>query len=147
MADELGPPLQLRNGGVIPRRAIRMSAVTASGPGGQHVNRSNTAVELKVAVDDLPLDEIERAQLRERLANRIGRDGDLRVESASHRSQLRNRRAAEERLVALVDDAIVPEIERQPTRESRGARQRARATRELNQRRAAARRWSPGSDD
>jgi ribosome-associated protein len=147
MADELGPPLQLRNGATIPRRAIRMSAVTASGPGGQHVNRSNTAVELKIAVDDLPLDEQELAQLRERLANRIGKDGDLRVESAAHRSQLRNRRTAEERLVALIDDAIVPEVERQRTRASRGARQRARAERELNQRRSAERRWSPGSDD
>jgi hypothetical protein len=49
--------------------------------------------------------------------------------------------------VALIDDAIVPEVERQRTRASRGARQRARAERELNQRRSAERRWSPGSDD
>jgi ribosome-associated protein len=147
MSDELDPLLQLRNGAVIPRRALRMSAVTASGPGGQHVNRSNTAVELRIAVDDLPLDDTQRAQLRERLANRINSVGELRVESSTHRSQLRNRRAAEERLVELVDDAIAVEADRQPTRASRGARQRARAARERNQQRTAERRWSPGSDD
>ena len=141
MRDELDPVLRLRNGAVIPRRAIRMSAVTASGPGGQHVNRSNTAVE------DLPLDDAQRGRLAERLANRISNSGDLRVEASAHRSQLRNRRAAEERLVELVDDAIEVEADRQPTRASRRARERARVARERDQRRTAERRWSPGSDD
>ena len=147
MSDELDPVLRLRNGAVIPRRAIRMSAVTASGPGGQHVNRSNTAVELRIALEDLPLDDTQRGRLAERLANRISNSGDLRVEASAHRSQLRNRRAAEERLVELVDDAIEVEADRRPTRASRGARERARVARERDQRRTAERRWSPGSDD
>ena len=147
MSDELDPVLRLGNGAVIPRRAIRMSAVTASGPGGQHVNRSNTAVELRIAIEDLPLDDAQRGRLAERLANRISNSGDLRVEASAHRSQLRNRRAAEERLVELVDDAIEVEADRQPTRASRRARERARVARERDPRRPAARRWSPGSDD
>jgi ribosome-associated protein len=147
MSDELDPVLRLRNGAVIPRRAIRMSAVTASGPGGQHVNRSNTAVELRIALEDLPLDDTERGRLAERLANRISNSGDLRVEASAHRSQLRNRRAAEERLVELVDEAIVPETERTATRPSRRARARARDEREREQRRTAERRWSPGVND
>jgi ribosome-associated protein len=147
MSDELDPVLRLRTGAVIPRRAIRMSAITASGPGGQHVNRSNTAVELRIALADLPLDDAQRGRLAERLANRISNSGDLRVEASAHRSQLRNRRAAEERLVDLVDEAIEVEADRQPTRASRRARERARVARERDQRRAAERRWSPGSDD
>lgn len=147
MSDELDPVLRLRNGAIIPRRAIRMSAVTASGPGGQHVNRSNTAVELRIALEDLPLDDAQRGRLAQRLANRITNSGDLRVEASAHRSQLRNRRAAEERLVELVDEAIEVEADRQPTRASRRARERARVARERDQRRTAERRWSPGSDD
>ncbi len=137
----------LRSGAVIPRAAVRMSAVTASGPGGQHVNRSNTAVELRIAVGDLPLGPEQLALLEERLANRITNGGELRVEASGSRSQLRNRRAAEERLVELVDEAIVPETERTPTRPSRGARARARDERVRAQARTAARRWTPGAND
>jgi ribosome-associated protein len=145
-ADATGPILRLRSGAIIPRGILQMSAVTASGPGGQHVNRSNTAVELRVAVDDLPLEPERLALLRERLANRITGAGELRVEASASRSQLRNRRAAEERLVELIDEATVPPVTRTPTRPSRGARTRARATRELAQRRTAERRWTPGED-
>jgi ribosome-associated protein len=147
MSDDQGPVLQLRAGAVIPRSALRMSAVTASGPGGQHVNRSNTAVELRIAVADLPLDPDQRALLEQRLANRITGSGELRVEASASRSQLRNRRTAEQRLVELVDEAIVPETERTTTRPSRRARARARDERERAQQRAAERRWSPGSND
>jgi ribosome-associated protein len=147
MPDDVGPVLQLRSGAVIPRATLHMSAVTASGPGGQHVNRSNTAVELRIAVADLPLDSEQLALLEQRLANRITNAGELRVEASGSRSQLRNRRTAEERLVALVDEAIVPETERTATRPSRGARARARDERERAQRRTAERRWSPGSSD
>ena len=145
--DGLEPALQLRSGAVISRSALQMSAVTASGPGGQHVNRSNTAVELRIAVADLPLDPAQRELLEQRLANRITNAGELRVEASGSRSQLRNRRTAEQRLVELVDEAIVPETERAATRPSRGARARARDERERAQQRAAERRWSPGSND
>jgi ribosome-associated protein len=147
MSDDQDPVLQLRAGAVIPRSALRMSAVTASGPGGQHVNRSNTAVELRIAVADLPLDAEQRTLLEQRLANRITGSGELRVEASASRSQLRNRRTAEQRLVELVDEAIMPETERTATRPSRRARARARDERERAQRRAAERRWSPGSND
>ncbi|HEY1480048.1 MAG TPA: peptide chain release factor-like protein [Gaiellales bacterium] len=145
--DDTGPVLRLRSGAVIPRTALQMSAVTASGPGGQHVNRSNTAVELRIAVADLPLDPEPMELLRERLANRITNAGELRVEASASRSQLRNRRAAEQRLVELVDEATIPETERTPTRPSRRARARARDEREHAQRRTAERRWSPGAGD
>ena len=147
MPDDLGPLLRLRSGAVIPRAVLQMSAVTSSGPGGQHVNRSNTAVELRVAVADLPLEPGQRSLLEQRLANRITNSGELRVEVSGSRSQLRNRRTAEERLVELVDEAIVPETERTTTRPSRRARARARDERERAQRRTAERRWSPDAND
>lgn len=147
MPDDPAPVLQLRSGAVIPRGVLQMSAVTASGPGGQHVNRSNTAVELRVAVADLPLEAEQRDLLEQRLANRITSRGELRVEASGSRSQLRNRRTAEARLIDLIDEAIVPETERTATRPSRRARARARDERERAQQRAAERRWSPDAHD
>jgi len=142
-----GPLLRLHTGAVIPRRALRMAAVTAGGAGGQHVNRSNTAVELRIALDDLPLDEAQRARVRERLGTRVTRDGDLRVEASARRSQLLNRRAAERRLVELLDDALAVAPMRAATRPSRSVRARQRTQREQAQARRAARRWRPGGDD
>jgi ribosome-associated protein len=146
MREELGPALTLANGTPLPRRLLRMSAITSPGPGGQHVNRSNTAVELRVAVDELPLSAAQEAQLRERLAGRITRSGDIRVEASDHRSQWRNRRTAEQRLVALIDGALATAPDREPTRPSRAAMARRRADRERAQARRAQRR-PPAPDE
>jgi ribosome-associated protein len=143
MADD---ELILRDGSVIPRSLLAFSAVTSSGPGGQHVNRSNTAVELRVAVDDLPLTPEQRALVRERLQNRITRSGELRVEASAERSQLRNRRTAEQRLVGLLDAALTVDPERTATRRSRGVRARERSHRQQAQARRASRRWTPDDD-
>ena len=105
-----------------------MTAVTSPGPGGQHVNRSNTAVELRVSVDDLPLSPEQLARSRERLAARITKSDELRIESSDHRSQWRNRRTAEQRLIAMIDAALVTAPERTPTRPSRAALARRRWT-------------------
>jgi ribosome-associated protein len=140
MADD---ELILRNGSVIPRSLLAFSAVTSSGPGGQHVNRSNTAVELRVAVDELPLNPGERSLVRERLQNRITRSGELRVEASAERSQLRNRRTAEQRLVGLLDAALAVDPERTATRRSRRVQERERQSRERAQARRASRRWTP----
>lgn len=140
MSEELGPPLTLSDGTPVPRRLLRMSAVTSPGPGGQHVNRSNTAVELRVSVDELPLSAEQHGRLRERLAGRITRSGELRVEASDHRSQWRNRRAAEQRLTSLIDGALATAADRAPTKPSRSALARRRADRERAQAQRAKRR-------
>jgi len=140
-------PLLLGDGREIPRELLKLSAVTSSGPGGQHVNRSNTAVELTLPVDELPLERDELARVRERLRSRISRAGELRVEASEHRSQLRNRRAAEARLVELIDDALAVDPERAATRPSRAVLAREQSERRRAQARRANRRWTPGPDD
>ena len=89
---------------------------------------------------------MEAAQLRDRLAGRITRSGELRVEASEHRSQWRNRRSAEQRLIALIDDGIATVADRAPTRPSRAALARRRADRERAQARRAQRR-PPGFDE
>jgi ribosome-associated protein len=97
----------------------------SSGPGGQHVNTTDSQVELRWDLaSSTALSEHLRARARERLAGRLV--GDTVIISASeHRSQHRNREAAKERLGALIRDAIAPPPPaRRPTKPTRAAKER-----------------------
>jgi ribosome-associated protein len=116
-------PEALQVGSVtIPERELTWRFSRSSGPGGQGVNTADSRVEL---VFDLANSEAFAPALRqralERLANRLV-DGTLVVVASEHRSQLRNREAAGERLVALLTEAIAPPPKpRRPTKPSAGA--------------------------
>jgi ribosome-associated protein len=104
---------------------IRESFVRAAGPGGQHVNTTSTAVQLRFDVRHSPslTDEVRRRL--ERLAgSRLTRDGELVLVAQGHRSQKRNREEALARLVALVRAAARPPVPRKPTKPSRASKQR-----------------------
>jgi ribosome-associated protein len=135
--------IPLPDGRGIPRSAVAFSASRAGGPGGQHVNTSSTRVELRVAVEDLPLTRREKALVHERLASRIGADGALRVVASSERSQSMNRSQAERRLAQLVTAAIRVDAPRVPTRPSRAARERRLDEKKAQARRKAERRPPP----
>ena len=121
MADD---DLVLASGGRIERSRLEHRTARSGGPGGQHVNTSDSKVEVRVALADLPLSDEERALLRSRLAARIGADDRLRVTASARRSQHRNREAAEERLVHLIDAVLRRRAPRVATRPGAAARQR-----------------------
>jgi ribosome-associated protein len=91
--------------------------VRASGPGGQHVNTSSTAVELRfdaMASPSLP------SEVKERLARiagaRMNQDGVIVIFAQSHRSQQMNRQDARARLVDLIVQATHRPKARKKTR-------------------------------
>ena len=99
-------------------------ATRASGPGGQHVNTSSTRIELLWNVrGSAALTPDQRTMLLERLDKRIDSDGWLRIVAAASRSQLRNRKAAEERLVTIVRSALHVARKRRPTKPTRASRE------------------------
>ncbi len=109
----------------IPEHELEIRATRAGGPGGQHVNKASTRVEVVWDVAASPnLTEEQRAFLLERLASRLDRRGRLRVVADEHRSQLRNREAARERLEALVAGALRPRKRRIPTKPTAASMQR-----------------------
>jgi len=109
----------------IPVTEFTFRATRAGGPGGQHVNRSSTRIELWWNVLASPsLTEEERARLRSVLDHRIDGDGWIRVVSSATRSQLKNRDAAVTRLQKLVAEALVPPRPRRKTRPPRAAAER-----------------------
>ena len=126
----------------IPRDELSIRASRSGGAGGQHVNTSSTRIELlwnAAATRALP--EAVRDGVLNRLKRRINADGVIRIVSSEHRSQLRNREAAEERLVKMVRAALtVPRARRKtaPTRASKEKRLESKKRRaEIKKRRTS----------
>ncbi len=104
---------------------LRYAATRAGGPGGQHVNRSATRIELVWSVADSPsLSPGTRDLLLARLGPRLDGSGAVRIVSADTRSQYRNRRIALDRLKALVRDALDIPRPRKATRPTRASIER-----------------------
>lgn len=99
--------LPIQPGVVIPGAELTFTASRASGPGGQHVNKTSSRVVLRWDVRaSRALGERQRARVCERLRSRLTRDGVLQVAAESERSQHRNRVLARQRLTALVRGAL-----------------------------------------
>ncbi len=117
----------------IPADEIDLSFSTSSGPGGQHVNKSETRVNLTWNVkESRALGPRQRDRILKRLSNRIDSAGRLHLSSNRFRSQWRNREDVTARLQELVSDALRPakrRVETRPTKASREKRLKAKRRR------------------
>ena len=133
--------IPVRRGVVIPASEVEETASRSSGPGGQHVNKSNTRVTLRWCVrESSALSPVERLRVEERLGSRLTRAGELIVHSGTHRSRERNRTLARERLAELVRDALRTRAPRVPTRAGKGVRARGREAKRRRSAKKSARR-------
>jgi ribosome-associated protein len=103
----------------IPAAELDWRFSASSGPGGQHVNTSNTRVEVRFDVARSP--SLTNAQ-RTRLLDKLG--PEVRVVCQTERSQVRNRALARERLAERLADGLVVPRTRRPTRASKASVQR-----------------------
>jgi ribosome-associated protein len=109
----------------IDEREIEEQFVRASGPGGQNVNKLSTAVQLRFDVRHSPsLASDVRARLERLAGSRLTRDGVLVIIAQRHRTQVRNRHDALDRLLELIRRAAVAPIKRRPTKPTRASRER-----------------------
>lgn len=101
----------------IPETELRVRATRAGGPGGQHVNKTATRVEVFWNIAASPsLTEAQRDRLLDRLKARLDSEGVLRVVASDSRSQIRNRETAIVRLHELINQALAPVKKRIPTK-------------------------------
>jgi ribosome-associated protein len=109
----------------IPASELNWRFSRSSGPGGQHVNTTDTRAELSWnVVASAALSDSQRQQLVTRLERRLI-DGVLTVAASEHRSQLRNREIALAKLAELVAGGLAPAgPRRRPTKPTRGSQRR-----------------------
>ena len=109
----------------IDEREITEDFVRSSGPGGQNVNKLSTAVQLRFDVRHSPsLPPDVRARLERLAGSRLTRDGVVVITAQRHRTQVRNRADARDRLLELIRQAAIAPIKRRPTRPTRASRER-----------------------
>lgn len=130
--------LQVTPGCAIPLDELTERFGPSGGPGGQHANRSNTRVELRFDVaGSASLTEWQRS----RLVDKLG--AEVRVVADDERSQTRNRALAQQRLAAMLAEALHVPRPRRATRPSRAARQRRLDAKRVQSERKRSRRPPP----
>lgn len=109
----------------IPLSELSYRFSRSSGPGGQHVQKSDTRVELLFDVANSPtLTEVQRAKILDRLRGYIDTAGLLHLTAQSERSQLRNREEVTARFQTLMRQALKTRKRRKATRPSAASRER-----------------------
>ena len=109
----------------IPDSELTERFLRADGPGGQHVNRTESAVELRFDVARSPsLPDDVRARLLSRSDRRLTGDGVLVIQARRFRDQARNREDARERLAEWIRSALHPPKKRVATRPTRASKER-----------------------
>lgn len=122
---DMAGPYVIRGSVSLPEAELNWRFSRSSGPGGQHVNTSDSQVELRFDLANTEaLPPVWKERALERLAGRLV-DGVIVVRASEHRSQWRNRETAAVRLAALLAEATAPPPKpRRPTRIPRGINER-----------------------
>ena len=118
-------PLRVTDSVVVAERELRWRFSRSPGPGGQSVNTADSRVELSLDITTTSaLGPTLRARALERLDRRLA-DGVLTVVASEHRSQVRNREAARDRMAETLREAIAPPPRpRRPTKATRASVER-----------------------
>jgi ribosome-associated protein len=109
----------------IPERELRFRFSRSSGPGGQHVNKASTRVELLFDLQESgSLREAEKTRLRKTLTRWLDADGVIRIVEEGSRSQWANRKRATNRFVELLRKGLKSAKKRVRTRPTSGSREK-----------------------
>lgn len=109
----------------IPESELTERFLRADGPGGQHVNRTESAVELRFDVAQSPsLPDAVRTRVLARRDRRLTDEGVLVIQARRFRDQARNREDARARLIEIIRGSLVPPKKRVATRPTRAAKER-----------------------
>ncbi len=116
--------LQISNQVEIPLDEIDITAIRAQGAGGQNVNKTSSAIQLRFDINASSLPDVYKERLLALSDHRITQDGVVIIKAQEYRSQEKNREAAFSRLQQLVKSVSKTPKKRRPTRPSRSAKER-----------------------
>lgn len=140
-------PIVIANGVEIPDAELELSYSRSGGPGGQHVNKTETRVTLRFDVANSPsLPESIRNKLLRRLESRLTKSGELLMSADDHRERQKNISEVRRRFREVVMAALVERKKRKKTRPRPGA-QRRRLSDKKKQADKKAMRKAPKRDD
>ena len=104
------------------KKELNFKTSRSSGPGGQHVNKTESRVELSWnMMESVCLNESQKLLVKKRLSSRLTDQGILMLVSEKYRSQHRNREDVTERFLALISASLIPIKKRKPTRPTRSS--------------------------
>ena len=110
---------------MLPAGELTFTASRSSGPGGQHVNKTDSRIQVRWNLEQSAvLSVYQKNLLRRALRPRLTESGDLLLASDVHRSQRRNREEVCQRLAALIRENIVPPKPRKKTRPTKASQKR-----------------------
>ncbi|EJR5243168.1 aminoacyl-tRNA hydrolase [Escherichia coli] len=112
----------------IPDGELEITAIRAQGAGGQHVNKTSTAIHLRFDIRASSLSEYYKERLLAASHHLISSDGVIVIKAQEYRSQELNREAALARLVAVIKDLTTEQKARRPTRLTRASKERRLAS-------------------
>ena len=127
---------------------VKESFIRSSGPGGQHVNKVATAVQLRFnAKKSGNISAKVYKRLRAIAGSKLTEDGNLIIVSREHRSQSQNRRVALDKLISLLQQAAKKPKHRTPTRPSQASvEKRLRNKRLQSEKKKSRRNIDPSAD-
>ena len=106
-------------------KEVDFKAVRSSGAGGQHVNKVSTKVILIFDLEKSEaLSDQEKEQLRQSLRSSLTKENLLIIQAAETRSQFKNRKTAEDRLLKLLNEGLVKKPKRKKTKPGKLAKEK-----------------------
>ncbi len=143
----MSTPLVIDDKVTLPGHDLEWTAVRASGPGGQNVNKVSSKIELTFDLDDsVALTDAVKARLRVLAKNSLDAEGRVLVTSQKTRDQSKNLSDAREKLREIILKALVVPKKRKPTKPTKGSKVKRLTTKKKVGAKKAARK-PPRRDD